>query len=291
VNESLLFHGSTKDVYDLIANDGFNPTIGHNLGTEASPNYGLLGQGAYFADSFGKAMTYIGCRVCGDFGGGCRGGRGQRVRRVMLLSRVVLGKPFFRGSYIAEKMSFSYDHVRRWEGTDRLPEGHHSIYAQGQHAASLGFGARQNEFLIKHSRAVFPGQDDMVAAYPEFLVYYTLGNADDLRLPNVQVLADAVQQAIGNYRSSNRSAQSTNAIRMLRQMSQNVTAAAPDFENLKAAVYHYLNLVQYDDRTTRYGVGIRTLALGEQLKPDSSFYTSLYKKMYDEGMLPVLYQD
>lgn len=66
IGETLLFHGT--DAKAFIVGTNIDPIRGRNKAAPgAKPNYGLLGQGAYFSDQIAKSATYTLCRLCKGF--------------------------------------------------------------------------------------------------------------------------------------------------------------------------------------------------------------------------------
>ncbi|MFE5828579.1 hypothetical protein ACFQ7B_43660 [Streptomyces erythrochromogenes] len=157
--EAYLFHGTRPEIIDLIMEGGFKPWLAarqNKNSPEAPPKYGLLGQGAYFADSASKSMTYDRCVVCRDYDcvdASCLTPEGDRPVRQIVLSRVLLGNPDFATFYRS----------RRAQGVGVLPDGRTSVVSNGLRQAPFSLGASMmNEFLIK----------DRVLAYPEFRIHY-----------------------------------------------------------------------------------------------------------------------
>jgi Poly(ADP-ribose) polymerase catalytic domain len=159
--EVLLFHGTSKETMKKIAGTGFDPTFCVNKGTDASPNYGAVGRGVYFSDSFSKVMTYTTCYHCGAFKCDCshknREGADVASKRVTFLARVLLGSP--KNKRALGQMG--QDKIRK-DDLDSLPDNRHSVYAKGAKFGDLKFVSGSNEFVIKKKYQM----------YPEFVVYW-----------------------------------------------------------------------------------------------------------------------
>jgi len=157
--EVLMFHGTTKDVIPLIASGGFDPNRCQNRGKD-TPDYGLLGKGSYFTDSFSKLMVYTGCNKCGDFECDCPSMKSstEPSNRYSLMCRVLLGslkrrKPFddpssedIRGEDLGSLNGTGFDSVMGLGPDNRVDT---QI-------------TPTNEFIIK----------DAAQAYPEFVIYW-----------------------------------------------------------------------------------------------------------------------
>lgn len=167
IGETLLFHGTDKKAF--IVETNIDPSRGRNkAATGATPNYGLLGQGAYFSDQIAKSATYTLCRLCKGFTCGCTGKDGQTpVLRVTLLARVVLGRV-----HHAPTLSVVLDreHLRRQAHTDPVKNDSNSILAAGS-----GFkkAAGTNEIAIRNIHQI----------YPEFIVYWHHDATDPFNQP------------------------------------------------------------------------------------------------------------
>lgn len=161
VGEVLLFHGTSKDTMKKIATTGFDPNFCVNKGTDAKPNYGALGRGVYFSDSFSKVMTYTVCHHCGAYQCDCSHKHGDGTagsKRVTFLARVVLGAPKNKRAV----GQFGVNDIRK-QNLDSLPEDRHSVYARGFKFRDFKFVSGSNEFVVK----------DLHQMYPEFVVYWT----------------------------------------------------------------------------------------------------------------------
>lgn len=158
IGEVLLFHGTSKDVLRMISTGGFRPDLCKNKGTAESPNFGALGQGTYFSDSFSKVMTYINCRKCGAYRCDCVSKSGNPVKRCVFLSRAILGLPALNPAL----GSGEFDEPRRQDLSSLGGTGRHSVYAKGFKIGDVKFHSGSNEFVIKNAQQI----------YPEFVVYY-----------------------------------------------------------------------------------------------------------------------
>jgi len=158
VAETFLFHGT--DATRFIVETNIDPSRGRNKGTALAPNYGLLGQGAYFSDQIAKSATYTLCRICKGFACNCTAKDGDPVLRVTLLARVLLGK-----IHNAPTGSVAWDRESLRTQTYNTPikataqHTRHSILAAG---SGMKVAAGSNEFSV---RAI-----DQI--YPEFIVYW-----------------------------------------------------------------------------------------------------------------------
>jgi hypothetical protein len=154
IGESLLFHGT--DAKSYIVDSNIDPSRGRNKAQGATPNYGLLGQGAYFSDQIAKSATYTLCRLCKTFICACKGKAGKPVLRVTLLARVLLGRV-----HNAPTLSVAWDRgkLRQQAYTDDIKNSSDSILAAGS-----GFkkAAGTNEIAIRNIDQI----------YPEFIIYW-----------------------------------------------------------------------------------------------------------------------
>jgi hypothetical protein len=157
--EVLMFHGTTKDVIPLIAAGGFDPNRCQNRGKE-TPDYGLLGKGSYFTDSFSKLMVYTGCNKCGDAECACNSSKTPLLpsNRYSMMCRVLLGSMKRRKPF-ADK---SADEIRQ-EGLDSLDGTlFDSVMGIGPDNSVDTQITPTNEFIIK----------DPAQANPEFIIYW-----------------------------------------------------------------------------------------------------------------------
>ena len=161
INESLLFHGTGKDVMKIITNTNFDPEF-----TEYSrfKGYGRMGLGAYFTDQAAKAITYVRCRKCGKSTEcNCLKSNGTPVLRALFLCRVVLGN-------VKVKPSSKWDrHAHNQElllGSAPLSKikGNDTRDSRGFH--SLKDYEPNSSFVARTESQV----------YPEFIVYYTVND-------------------------------------------------------------------------------------------------------------------
>jgi hypothetical protein len=156
VGETLLFHGTSREIMKKIAAGGFKPDIGRNKGTEEKPNYGALGQGSYFSDNFAKVMTYTSCRHCFKYRCECSHGDGRRSKRLALLSRVLLGHTKKLHGVLQPGGNL------RSQTTKEIKDGRHSVYAKGVGINPFSRAAGTNEFVVKRAAQI----------YPEFVIYW-----------------------------------------------------------------------------------------------------------------------
>ncbi|RKG94097.1 hypothetical protein [Corallococcus terminator] len=156
--EVLMFHGTSKDVIPLIAAGGFDPNRCQNRGT-VTPDYGLLGKGAYFTDSFSKLMVYTGCNKCGEAECDCVSVKqGLPTNRYSLMCRVVLGSLKRRKPY-EDLLS---DEIRREDLDSLNGSAFDSVMGVGPDNRVDTQINPTNEFIIK----------DAAQAYPEFIIYW-----------------------------------------------------------------------------------------------------------------------
>lgn len=154
LGETLLFHGT--DATRFIVESNIDPSRGKNKGTNAAPNYGLLGQGAYFSDRIAKSATYTLCRICRGFQCNCTTKAGTPVLRVTLMARVLLGRV-----HNAPTGSVVWDRgrLRSQAFNSPIENASDSIMAAG---TGLKRAAGSNEFAVRNIDQI----------YPEFIVYW-----------------------------------------------------------------------------------------------------------------------
>ena len=88
-DEAFLFHGTTPEAADAIANEGFDPT--------RADEHARYGRGVYFTDEACKAQQYAGSRTLADGG----------VLRCVLYCRVALGRTLsFRATGAAARRGY-----------------------------------------------------------------------------------------------------------------------------------------------------------------------------------------
>lgn len=157
--EVLMFHGTSKDVIPLIAAGGFDPNRCQNRG-KVTPDYGLLGKGTYFTDSFSKLMVYTGCNKCGDTECDCLSmhSMDQPSNRYSLMCRVLLGamkrrKPFDDPTS---------EDIRAEDLGSLTGTGFDSVMGLGPDNRVDTQITPTNEFIVK----------DAAQAYPEFIIYW-----------------------------------------------------------------------------------------------------------------------
>ncbi|MEU7042672.1 DUF4157 domain-containing protein [Streptomyces varsoviensis] len=147
--EGFFWHGTGTHIMDLIDENGPEPQLGRNKGTEDKPQYGVLGQGTYVADNASKAQTYFACPQCED--PECTDA--THPARQLMLMRGLLGSPDF--AHLGQN--------RRAENHKTLKDGRTSVMSPGLKKNPARFGATgTNEFLIK----------DKALLYPEIRVHY-----------------------------------------------------------------------------------------------------------------------
>lgn len=154
VAETLLFHGTSATRHIVATN--INPSFGRNKGTALAPNYGLLGQGAYFSDQIAKSATYTLCRMCQGFKCNCTAKDGTPVLRMTLVARVLLGRIHNAPSLTVLK---DREGLRQQTFDTPIRNGSDSIMASG---GGLKWAAGSNEFAIRNIQQI----------YPEFIVYW-----------------------------------------------------------------------------------------------------------------------
>jgi Poly(ADP-ribose) polymerase catalytic domain len=154
VGESLLFHGT--DATRFIVETNIDPSRGRNKGNDDNPNYGLLGQGAYFSDMIAKSATYTLCRNCKGFKCNCMNKANEPLLRQTLLARVLLGRVHF-----APTLSVVSDRggLRQQKYDAPILHNSHSIMAAGSGARKA---AGSNEIAVRNVSQI----------YPEFIVYW-----------------------------------------------------------------------------------------------------------------------
>ncbi len=155
IGELLLMHGTSGEVVKLIAKSGFDPA--RNKGTQKGNHteYGALGQGTYFGDSFAKVQTYSGCPLCTLMKCDCEDEDGEPLERYLILARCMVGIP------TKVRTHGELGTGKRTDSVDVIKAGKHSVVAQKGSATNWTlYGA--NEFLLK----------DAAQMYPEFVVMW-----------------------------------------------------------------------------------------------------------------------
>lgn len=156
IGETLLYHSTSPKTMDIIEKSGFNPDFSANKAKPgASPRYGPLGQGTYFADVMSKAMTYTRCPdvVCTDYD--CLKHTNEPSQ--ILLSRVILGHP-------KKAHSFLQRGNLRGDDLSKMKVGRHSAFSEGFKTSGNPFTAASglNEYAVREA----------ALTYPEFRIYY-----------------------------------------------------------------------------------------------------------------------
>ncbi|WP_375771401.1 hypothetical protein NR798_11010 [Archangium gephyra] len=157
--EVLMFHGTSKDVIPLIAAGGFDPSRCQNRGKD-TPDYGLLGKGSYFTDSFSKLMVYTGCNKCGDAECACNSSKTPLLpsNRYSMLCRVLLGSMKRRKPF----SDVSAEEIRAEDLHSLDNTAFDSVMGIGPDNRVDTQITPTNEFIIK----------DSAQAYPEFIIYW-----------------------------------------------------------------------------------------------------------------------
>jgi hypothetical protein len=163
VNEVYLFHGTTREIAEVIASRGFDTRMGSQLVTNKINN-GMFGSGVYLAENFSKSNQYVACPLCSGNSishvQSCNC-TSQDIERaggyVMIVARVLMGD-----SHICIKYDESV--YKGKDGPPLKPDGkpYDSIFAEGQENFP-GHHLKYREFVVYESSQV----------YPEFLIYYT----------------------------------------------------------------------------------------------------------------------
>jgi hypothetical protein len=193
LGEALLFSGTARDtIQKFIVAQGFNPLFPKPRNPDAvkrgqTADYGMLGQGSYFTDSFALAMCYSTCRICGDFECECRTVDDRKTVRTVAVARCLLGNPRVYSSFKRKQFVDPFKQLtgqvdrtaaekfRSWEAwrdpTDfagfLASQSHHSAFAQGMNGTDVLFraGTTCNQFMIRHE----------AQAYLEFAVDFVIG--------------------------------------------------------------------------------------------------------------------
>ncbi|NRD75467.1 hypothetical protein HQQ94_20040 [Shewanella sp. VB17] len=147
IGEVFLFHGTSNDIVQKIAEGGFRPDLSSNHGSAEKPRYGALGQGTYFSDSMGKVISYTQDPYLLDYD------RSSSVESLVVISSVILGVPKFRHPFVQK-----HEHMRR-DGIDNIKNNRHSVVSRGAQAYGINpfkISSGTNEFLLKKAEAMNP---------------------------------------------------------------------------------------------------------------------------------------
>ncbi|NYZ11938.1 hypothetical protein HL658_05200 [Azospirillum sp. RWY-5-1] len=274
IGEVMLFHGTSKNFIKMIVSGGFRPDLGRNKGTVANPQFGMLGQGTYFTDSFSKMMTYAGCKICGDFECNCRSAKTRRkIARNCILARVVLGIPEHYGSKLQAMLKIGQHKANhagyKKTGFDETRGGQHSVFSQGFKTGTqfnpFSFGSGANEMLARRTQQM----------YPEFVVSYVLGD-DDVGL----LLIEAVRKGIQTYERRthwNQSKETKNALTKIKD------SFGKGDDRLMAVVCYFLSCQPTSKVNGLIADGMTDKELGTRLKPDSQFRKDLFEAVRGAG--------
>jgi len=164
VNEAYLFHGTTKEIAELIASKGFDTRLGCQLVTNKVPN-GMFGNAVYLAENFSKSNQYVACPLC----------NGNSISRssvcnctpqdienaagyVMIVARAILGDGHICKNYTESLYKGKDMPPLKPDGKSRYD----SILAEAQE--------NYPEHTLHYREIVIY---DSTQVYPEFLIYYT----------------------------------------------------------------------------------------------------------------------
>lgn len=161
VNEVSLFHGTSKEVADLITESGFDCRQGAEIVT-GHPSNSMFGTGLYFAENSSKSNQYVQCPVCGGNSIGNKKPCTDSAESIyeaggytMILARVLLGDA---------QLCLEYDGkiYKKKEVAPLKADGTHydSIFAERKIYG--GNTLKYREFVVF----------DRSQIYPEFLIYY-----------------------------------------------------------------------------------------------------------------------
>jgi len=166
VNEVYLFHGTSREIAQIIIDKGFDTRQASEIVTN-KPNGAMFGTAVYFAENSSKSNQYVACPICqGNAIGKLKSTCDHTAAEVeqagdysMIIARVLLGDSHICLDYDESK----YKHQIVAPLKDGKNEPYDSIFAESSKNFPQMKSLKFREFVIYNPQQV----------YPEFLVTYS----------------------------------------------------------------------------------------------------------------------